>query len=570
MSTKPGYNFITVRGTTIGQDTPPTTNRLLIIGTAVDGPINQPIRITNTQTAEKIFGPAKYANGYKDPDDVVSGKRNGATLPLAVKEALRAGATDVWLCRATGTKAANSTAFSSYFDMEAIYAGDIYNDVSLTMATGTGSATGTVTFTLSQPAVKGGDVTIALPVTTTVEETILRINDHPDNTTLYIDPLTFPTTLTDTLADMSDGTESLSGGANQTDAPGEALATSKALFATKLVATDTGTFDMLLGDRFQFNHAVLAGLYIDDEVVNADASASIYEDFTAWIEQMSKVARPCMGWLACRPTGIKDVADLITYVNTSLLATTAGYYDEDANHIKAGPFLNEGNFITDVNGNSIDLGGRVVVTAGTDVIWSHPDVGRYLDSFHIWAAAKSTVLPPEQSLQYTPCDTCLGFANRLPGKYADLLAAGIGADEASLTSGKGAYMVLIPNFRNPNGPRVIYDDSTSAFRNSPFRQAQLVDLINSIHVDVYDRLINYIGKPTSLSTQAAMKADIKAVLDGYVESGGLRGGEGLGYSYDLEIRGTDQDLGIVRVNLSVHPSTSIRAIVQTITVMRNA
>lgn len=570
MSIKPAINYRVVYDNIGGEDTVPTTSRLLIIGTAVDGPINDPIRVTTTQQVEEIFGPAKYANGYKNPSDVESGKNNGASIPLAVKEAFRAGCKDIWVCRATGVKATNSTAFSSYFDMEAIYPGDIYNDVSLTMATGTGAATGVVTWTLAQPAVKGGNVTIVQATTNTVEEAILRINDHPDNKTLFINPNTFAANLSDTLADMSDGTESLSGGANQTEAPGEALATSKAVYATKLTATDTGTFDMLLGDRFQFSHVVLTGIYLDDEVVEADASKSIYVDFCTWVDQISRTARPCVGWIACRPTGLRDVSDLITYVTTSLLATETGYYNSDTNHIKAGPFLNDGNFLTDANGQSTDLGGRVVVTAGTDVIWSHPDIGRYLDSFHVWAAAKATTLPPERSLQFTPLDTSLGFANKLPGKYADMLAAGIGANESTLTSGKGAYMVLFPNMRNPNGPRMVYDDSTSAFRESPFRQAQLTNLVNSIHLDLYDRMLNYIGKPSSLSTQAAMKADVKAVLEGYVESGGLKGGEGIGYNYDIKVQGVDESLGIVRVNLMIHPSTAIRAIVQTITVTRNA
>lgn len=566
----PGYLFDTIGGKLSASVTVPSTNRLLIIGTAVDGPVNEPLQIQSAQELERVFGPAKYSNGYKDPNDLESGKYNGATLPLAFRLAQVAGCDDIWVVRATGTKASNTTAFSSYFDIESQFAGDIYNDVTITLATGTGAASGVATFTISQPEVKGGSFSISMATTTTVEEAIKLINDDRRNRTIYIDANTYPLVLTDTVGDMSDATVTLTGGTNQTDAPGEALFGNKALYATKLTATDTGTFDMLLGDRFQFAVAVLTGLYLDDEVVAADSSKSIFLNYASWLESMSKRARPCLGVIGCRPTGIRDTADFITYINDSLLATDPGYYDQDADWIKAGPFLYNGAFYTDGVNRTIDLGGRVCVTAGTDCIWSHPDTGRYIDSFHVPYAAMLTTIEPENSAQYKPITGALGYVNKLPGKYADLLSAGVGASVVSNTSGRGAYTVLVPNFRDPRGSRVVYEDATASFRNDYFRQAQLQNLVNSIHIDLYDRLIDYIGKPSSLSTQAAMKADVRAVLDGYVSSGGLKGGEGLGYQFNLKVSGTDEALGIVRLDLSVFPSTSIRAIVQTITVMRNA
>ena len=67
---------------------------LLILGTAFDGPINEPVQIDST-TVSQLFGSEVNANGYP----------NGATLTKYAKQAFKNGFTDVRCMRITGSQA---------------------------------------------------------------------------------------------------------------------------------------------------------------------------------------------------------------------------------------------------------------------------------------------------------------------------------------------------------------------------------------------------------------------------------------------------------------------------------
>ena len=103
---------------------------------------------------------------------------------------------------------------------------------------------------------------------------------------------------------------------------------------------------------------------------------------------------------------------MISYVNNSLLSTETGYWDADRKIIKAGPFLYNG-FLRVSSAGTVDIGGRLTVCAGIDAIWTHSDIGRYNDSFHVWLAAKATTIPPELSLMQTQVNGPLGYSNGL-------------------------------------------------------------------------------------------------------------------------------------------------------------
>lgn len=568
----PGYTSITRGGKYREALDGPLTNTLLIIGTAVDGPVNEPVRVIDAGQIERLFGPAKYTNGYKNPSGVVSQKPNGATIPLAIQQALRTGAREIYVVRATGEYARNATAFSSKMDLRSTYAGSIYNDVSVTITDNTGAASGTITVTVSQPDVKGGSFSRTFVDATPISEVIDTINGAPENVCLYINPNTFSTVLNDGISTITPGTASLSGGANQTDAVGEALHGNLALYATKLTAADTGTFDMIRGKQLPFSEAVLTGLYFDDEVVVSDPSKSIGFDFVAFLEDMSLNAQPCQGTIACRPTGIVTDAEMLDYVVNSLLSTETGYYSTDRKITKAGAFLNDGYFRITAEG-TVDIGGRLTVCAATDVVWSHPDVGRYIDSYHVWLAAARTTIEPERSMMHMPVTGALGYANTLTKRLANLLSAGVGANYESNISGKGAYTVLVPNQQNLRDQitRVVYDDATASFRDSYFRQTQLMQLTNAIHLDIKNTLWKYFGKSASEVMLAAMNADVKAVLEGYVETNALDGGDGEGYAVKvMHASKLDKNLGIVRVKLHIKPTSAIRAIVADLTVQKDS
>lgn len=71
-----------------------TGKSLLILGTAFDGPINEPVKI-DSNTVSQLFGSEVDKNGYP----------NGATLTKYAKQAFKNGFTDVRCMRVTGSQA---------------------------------------------------------------------------------------------------------------------------------------------------------------------------------------------------------------------------------------------------------------------------------------------------------------------------------------------------------------------------------------------------------------------------------------------------------------------------------
>lgn len=71
-----------------------STRSLLILGTAFDGPINEPVKIDAT-TVSQVFGDEVDGNGYP----------NGATITKYAKQAFRNGFDDVRCMRVTGSQA---------------------------------------------------------------------------------------------------------------------------------------------------------------------------------------------------------------------------------------------------------------------------------------------------------------------------------------------------------------------------------------------------------------------------------------------------------------------------------
>ncbi len=83
--------------TSLPEDQTGFKKSLLILGTALDGPINEPVKIDET-TVTQLFGAEVDENGYP----------NGATLTKYAKQAFRHGFRDVRCMRVTGSIASNS------------------------------------------------------------------------------------------------------------------------------------------------------------------------------------------------------------------------------------------------------------------------------------------------------------------------------------------------------------------------------------------------------------------------------------------------------------------------------
>jgi len=555
----PGSYFTTIGGKIQSILSEPTTERLLIIGTAVDGPLNRPTRITDAQQAEKIFGPGIYTKGYKDPiTGTLSGANNGASIPRAIGQAIAAGCSDIYVVRATGTYATLPSAFSSKLSLKATNPGRIYNEVVMTVAN---SSTG-LAVTLTQPSQKGISFTSYFASSLTVSEVIDRLNGDRRNTCLYINREAYPTYLVSACTTIGSGTATLAGGTNGCQAPGEDYASNLYGYATALTATDTGTFDTLLGLRFRFNVAVMTGLYLDDQVVSGGSATSttIATDFVLFLDACSTEISPCHGVMGVRPPNLRDDTALINYINNNLLTTTAAAWDATQKWNCAGYFLYTGWVRADPVAGTVDLGKLLSVCAGPECVFSNNDIGRFTDNFHVAYAAMLTTMPPERAPIFKAIPGVTTYGNALPAKYCNKLVEGVGFDQNNDISGKGAYVCLTRNPRDPFGPMVVFDDSTVAARDDYFRNYQLIHLCNSIHGDLDYALSSFIGGPASTATLAAMESQVQNILDGYVSSNALRGARGQGYDFKITMSGTDQALGIVRVFLDLFPATAIRKI----------
>jgi hypothetical protein len=580
----PGSDFTTISGKIKAFTSGPTTERLLIIGTAVDGPLNSPIRISDATEAERIFGPGTYSNGYKNPvTSTTDDANNGATLPRAFAQAIAAGCTDIYLCRATGTYASSPSAFSSRLDIQSVNPGRIYNEVSIAMH----ASGGYVNVIVTQPSIKGVTYSTQYSSSLTWGDMIDRINGDRRNATFEIFKETYSSYLPSgcyTVAPTSYTSVTLAGGTNGTNAPSEDYATSLDGYATKLTTPDTGTFDSLYGKRSKFDVAVLTGIHIDDQVVTSGAAnpaggtftaadeyqRTIATDFVLFLDAMSSEVGPCFGVIGCRPPGLRTESRIINYVNDSLLSTSAGKYNANMKWNKAGYFLYTGWRRTDPVAGEVDLGQRLAVVAGPEVVYQHPKLGNYTDQFHVSYASMLTTIPPERAAVFKPLSGPVAYGTPIPTQYCNKLVEGVGFSASADLSGKGAYVVLTRDPRNPNGPMVVFDDVTASARDDYMRNHQLVHLCNSIHNNLEAALGGFIGGPTSPAALAAMETVVQNVMDGYVQSSAFRGSRGSGYDFRIYMSGADQALGLVRIQLEIAPATSLRKIYFVVAVRQNA
>jgi hypothetical protein len=552
----------------------PSTNTLLIIGTAQDGPLNSPVRITDGTQAERVFGPANYSKGYLDPTTgTESNKYAGSTLPLAIAQAIAAGARDIVAVRASGTKATVTLGGGGYLTGVARNPGRIYNTQSVSL----GIVGDLYTFTLTQPLTKGGNLVLTGSASgTTLGEFIIRVNTNFANksidfndTSATVNPY-LASTLSSIYAATS-GTANFTGGTNGCFARGETYGpehfttSGSGLFdyALGLVNATTGTFQSIRDSRYPFDVAVLTGVHVDDQVTaggNA-TSTSLLNDFADFIDAVSSEQTQCHGVMATRSNPLRDNADIITYANDSLLATSYGYYRQASKWIKAGPILATGRTRSGTNGTLKDVFSNVSVVAGPDVIYNHPDMGGdYNYQPHVSYAAFLTTIPPEQSTTQRTLPGIKGYTRPFPQSTAVLLGNGVGADLNNNVSGGGAYVVLVRDQISPLGPLVINDDVTASARDDFFRNYQQMNMCASIQKDIQVALRPFIGQTLGYGTQAAMEAKVENVLAGYALSGGLRGSRGEGYDFSIEMAGTEAALGIVTVLLELALSSAIRQI----------
>lgn len=532
----------------------PNTDRLLIIGNALDGPINQPVAIRSLNDAESVYGPLTYTSDYVNPINSTSdGAYADNNLVKAVIEALQGGAGDVICCRVGGTQATNVNTLSASVTLYGAFNGRVYNTVSLVVASGSTA----YTVTLNQPPGKGPQIVWTLANTLTMGDFVNTINNDSRNSSLLV---TIPfNTNRNVITNLGVGTVYVSGGTagtNGTSAAGEDYASSKANYYTALTQSG-GTFDTLVST--QFDVAVLAGIYGDDQVTSSNATTtSVAQDFATFLYKTSVETMPCYGVIGLRPTGLRSPSDLATFATNNYLNTTAGYYNQQARWISFGYFMNLGFYYSDpYTGNVVDVGRHLTVIAGPDLILSTREIGFYLENGAAVYAGMVTNLPAQSATTNKVLPNVKTLNGVFNKNTLETLNQGIGYNPSAKSLGSAAYTTFKTS-NQVNAP-IVVADNTAAQRTSDYRTLQIFRIVNLASSLCKAVLFPFIGEPNSPATRTAMKTQLTTHLQKMVDAGALLGG-GNGFNFTISSDPAQNLVGEVTVTLFLKPSIAIRTI----------
>ena len=578
---QPGYNFnIIPMGIAKKQAIAPTTERLLIIGPAVDGPVNTPISCNDGNTALSVFGPTVYTNEYFDPNTAAAGSAalklwNGNYLVRAFLEAQAAGSADVYLVRTGGTYATGAHGSLTGYSFRSKFPGYIYNTqtVSAICYPANSASSTSITFFINQPAGKGGNISKSFLSSDTIA-TVIEWFGAPQvltgNGTFELDcsVLSNLTNSATTLGATGVGLGwVLAGGTNGTNVPGEQGIYDKSYLYTELTK-EYGTFDML--KDFNFDVAVLTGIYLDDVVVANNYTTSTASAFAKFIQDVSDRTRPCFGVIGCRPITESRLDRLTRFVTDNYLSTTSGPViingtadSSGAQWLRAGGVMVNGFIRTNDDGTTTDMGSRIAVFAGPDFVRNNADTGYYHDNGAVIYAAFLSTLSPARAATLQPIPGVFALGTNFPRDMVDDLVTGITVD--ALTKNYGPAYVVAKN--DPDlGGMVFADDPTAGWRNSEFSQQQPVHVVNIAARRIREVTQPFIGHSNDDATRAAISTGIRNKLEQLYGMGALQGSEGIGYSFVVSADPTDNILGVVNIVLSLRPAYAIRTINVTIMV----
>jgi len=557
----PGFRTTIRDGGLVAITPEPTTERLLIIGNALDGPVNTPIRIRSLTEAEAVFGPLTYTKGYVDPVSTTeSGKWAYNSLVNGLYEALIGGAGNVVLVRSGGTLAtATQTASGDVaLTLTAIAPGRIYNGV----VVGVTRASTNTTVTIGQPAVKGGIIGLTVSDTsTTLQELCDLLNSDSRNRTVIFSVGAVSGSLyTSVLTASASGT--FAGGTNGTEAPQEDYYSSKVGYYTKLTESN-GTFDNLV-DR-EFNVCLLTGIWADDQVAS-NTTTTIAQAFAEFLHKTTYETLPCHGVLGLRPIGKSTPTELKAYADGSLLATASGYYgNEVERRIKFGYFMSTGFTYVDANsGQNVDIGRYISVVAGPDVVLSSKERGRYYTNGAAVYAGMITNLPSHRATSNKPLGSTGSLLGNFPKATLEQLVQGVGYDESTNAAGGGGYVVIRTN--PLRGLPIVIQDNTCALRTSDYKTLQIFRIVNLAVSMVKDVLYPYLGESSSVEALMAMQTQVRSELSKLSEAGALLGDDKVGYDFAITSDQIDSTFTKVTVTLKLRPALQIKYILVDVSV----
>lgn len=562
-STLPGFNWIVRDGGLVVVTPPQVTQRILIIGNALDGPVNTPFSVQTLADAEAVFGPMIYKNGYINPNTgLQDGFAADNNLMKGLYEVFLGGGGNIILCRVGGNTAISSGAFGGAFDVLGRFPGRIYNGVTLSVATGASNTT----ITITQPATKGNTLTYQFVNSFFLGDIANQINNDRLNASIQINvPLT---NVYSSAGSLTAGTVTLSGGTNGTGAPGEDNFANRIPYYNALTNTSTGTF--LAFQDVDFDIATLNGIYGDDCITPTTTGVaanitSVADDYANFLFLTSKNTRPCHGVLRLRPIHITDPLKLANFVSANYTSTTAGWVNQNARWLSFGYFMNRGFKVPDPDtGEEVDQGRFLSIIGGPDLLLAQKDLGLYVESGGNVYAGLMSAIPWKDAPTHEPLGSVTTLAGRYNRDTQTLLNQGVGKSLLTNNQGGGAY-VTFQNFDDLGQPGVV-SDNTACFRGSDYQRVQIYRIVTLATHLVKGALQPFIGKGMDPSTRMAMKTQTSSALSQLSESGALIGPEGIGFRFAITATPAQQIAGEVTVQLQLIPSIELRRINVTVNV----
>jgi hypothetical protein len=545
-----------------------TTDRITIIGTALDGPTSTPTRITTQSEAEAIFGPLVFNSIYKNPaNNLDDGTYSGNELVRAYVEASRTGANNIWLCRVAGRKASGSfLSASTGMIFTAFYPGVSYNSITVTV---TGSSTsGSVI--ISAPERYGGTIQYSFTSSKTVSQLMRDINSNTLNKAAVasLNLGTNPYISATVWALSTTGTITLSGGSYGINQAGDLdNSTTKWGIYTELTRED-GVFDSIVD--FNTDLIVLAGLYADDEVISGNTTTSFATALSDHCKNAS-VYHPTHGVIGLRPLGlsITDTEAITQHIKNYWYNSDAGYISVNDHWLKFGYFRWNG-FVENlgVQDQFVDNGSLITVFAGPDVRMNIPALGLYQTSAAAVYAGFVSNLPSQIAATKQLLPGTLGLAFTIREKQIKNIVDGVDADETTRTPGHGA-MVVLRNESITSRPEVVYDVTFAYDRNRAYANLQAQRVVQEALKRTKMELTPYLGQAFTTQTQMAIESRLRRLFESMVQEGKLHAaGEGQAYQFIVNANPLQIANNELSVELILWPALQIRRIRIATTVRR--
>lgn len=595
--------------------TGPVTRSVLIVGTAVDGPINRVVPVT-VATVEALFGPMVYDGNYKSANGTRDvGKYNGNDLVRAFSEVTMGGSTDVYAMRVgsatttvaaspsgasytsgTDTFAASSTPLAVTgmlgLTLTGLYPGTVYNGMGMTIDYATSGTTTTVTgatLTIRQDKI-GKGASVVIPLTDqgtciTKKELLTAINSNSRNMGVLASYNTGET--------APDGvipfTGIASGVAQQkhfifaggTNGVRSEYAAASGMYAALIGSPAAGEefaedspFAVLESVEADIVH--LSCLYADENIGSVSAPNTVAIPLAKAIYRASLNENPMTGVLGTKPLSIVTQATITNYVSwltQSYTGTAADAFDSTTGLLKMGYFVSEdaaGNNTTlfsytdPYSGETVDLGRYMLLCAGPDVLLSSSRIGGYVNSYAGVLAGYITTIPGNEALTNKAAAGIRGLAFSLANRQINKLAGGQPWNSSTNLSGMGGSYVVLR--RRSDGLTVINADNTCASKRSDYTTYQVKFIADYVAAGVKAIVAPFIGKPNNIATQTAIETEINGYLSEVAATQMIAAGKGGGYDFNVYATTQDQLLGRLNVDLLIRPALQIKRIAIDITV----